>query len=840
MKLIYSLVFLCCSVLLYAQPLMDGMAIITSKTGVNYDLLDGISHSFQIFDAGNNSAAPIGENWETTFFTPSDPDVYAQWQLSNMGDLFGVAIDSEKNVYFTTTATAGGNFNVGSAGPGGVYKMNAEDWSISNFITTGNGNNQMPNQVNLEVGDIGVGLGNICYNKWHNQLLITNFEDGKIYRYDMEGNILSTFDPFNIDDGSQGLPGFNETIWGINVFGTNTNDIKVYFSRWGDEAPVASIWSINLDADGVFIGDESLCFEIPFQNLGANIDKPISDITFSSDGKMYVAENTIEKISFFGINSFDNELPDQSMLFEYTFDGNIWTKTQDYYVGNYEINRNASGGVALGNRQTKNGLDCEALVWATGDRLKYIGSNINNFDNEVIYGAAAIPVGGNTQSNVASTSIYVDTDIFGNGATGQAKFSVADIEIYRDPNSQSALTISPNTTICNGESIQLNISGGSNYLWSPALTLDDINSANPIATPNENTTYTVTGEGGECGGGGTASVTINIDNFNFSLGSDIVNCVTAQGQTLDAGVDAQSYLWNTGETTQTINATTTGDYTVNVVSPAGCDYSDEISLINSQAPTLAFSTPNDGSCPPATFTLNDESIPIESDPIVAWNWQVDGNNYNNSITSIGLQNSGSYAVTLEVTTDLGCIETLTIDDYLNVFSSPTPEFITEPAELGKCDKTIELINLSSNYNSLSWDFGDGNTINEDTVSTYTYSELSDYTIALTTINDIGCESTFYKQIATEESIPFYAPNAFTPDLNTINEAFTPILGCHDNFELWIFNRWGENIFYSNDVNVGWNGTYEGRLSPIGLYAWKAKFDGTKLNQVKFGEVHLMH
>jgi gliding motility-associated-like protein len=840
MKLIYSLVFLCCSVLLYAQPLMDGMAIITSKTGVNYDLLDGISHSFQIFDAGNNSAAPIGENWETTFFTPSDPDVYAQWQLSNMGDLFGVAIDSEKNVYFTTTATAGGNFNVGSAGPGGVYKMNAEDWSISNFITTGNGNNQMPNQVNLEVGDIGVGLGNICYNKWHNQLLITNFEDGKIYRYDMEGNILSTFDPFNIDDGSQGLPGFNETIWGINVFGTNTNDIKVYFSRWGDEAPVASIWSINLDADGVFIGDESLCFEIPFQNLGANIDKPISDITFSSDGKMYVAENTIEKISFFGINSFDNELPDQSMLFEYTFDGNIWTKTQDYYVGNYEINRNASGGVALGNRQTKNGLDCEALVWATGDRLKYIGSNINNFDNEVIYGAAAIPVGGNTQSNVASTSIYVDTDIFGNGATGQAKFSVADIEIYRDPNSQSALTISPNTTICNGESIQLNISGGSNYLWSPDLTLDDINSANPIATPNENTTYTVTGEGGECGGGGTASVTINIDNFNFSLGSDIVNCVTAQGQTLDAGVDAQSYLWNTGETTQTINATTTGDYTVNVVSPAGCDYSDEISLINSQAPTLAFSTPNDGSCPPATFTLNDESIPIESDPIVAWNWQVDGNNYNNSITSIGLQNSGSYAVTLEVTTDLGCIETLTIDDYLNVFSSPTPEFITEPAELGKCDKTIELINLSSNYNSLSWDFGDGNTINEDTVSTYTYSELSDYTIALTTINDIGCESTFYKQIATEESIPFYAPNAFTPDLNTINEAFTPILGCHDNFELWIFNRWGENIFYSNDVNVGWNGTYEGRLSPIGLYAWKAKFDGTKLNQVKFGEVHLMH
>ena len=101
-----------------------------------------------------------------------------------------------------------------------------------------------------------------------------------------------------------------------------------------------------MDATGEFIGVESLCFDIPFQNLGTNLPKPISDITFSSDGKMYVAENTLNKVNFFGVNLFDNELPDQSMVFEFTFDGNIWTKTQDYYVGNYDINRNASGGIA--------------------------------------------------------------------------------------------------------------------------------------------------------------------------------------------------------------------------------------------------------------------------------------------------------------------------------------------------------------------------------------------------------------------------------------------------------------------------------------------------------------
>jgi gliding motility-associated-like protein len=829
MKLLVTLFFwFSYSVILHAQPLMDGMSIITNKTGFNINGFNGFSsYSFQIFDAGNNLSAPLGQNWQPTFYIPSDPNIYAQWEGTNMGDVFGIAIDNQKNAYFAASCSFS-PFNSGSAGSGGIYKMNADDWSISNFITTGNANNQIPNQ--------NVGLGNICFNKYHNQLLITNFEDGKIYRYDMDGNFISSFDPFNTDDGSAGLPDLNEAIWGINVFGTNATNVKVYFSRWGDDIPM-SVWSIDLNTNGEFIGEESFCFSIPSEDLNSNNDRPISDLTFSDDGKMYVCENTIQKNVEF--NYFEN-LAHQSMVFEYSLIGNVWIKTQNYFVGNYSINRNSTGGVALGNRQTKNGIECEGLVWTTGDALKFNGQNINEFDTEIVYGIAGIPINGNTEENVITTSIYIDTDVFGDGDLGEKKFFMGDIEIYRDPNSQSALTISPNTTICNGESIQLNISGGSNYEWSPALTLDDSNSANPIATPTENTTYTVTAEGGDCGGGGTASVTINIDDFNFSLGPDIVNCVTAEGQTLDAGEEGQSYLWNTGETTQTINAITTGDYTVNVVSPAGCDYSDEISLINSQSPTLAFSTPNNGSCLPATFTLNDESIPIESDAIVAWSWQVDGNNYNNSTTSIGLQDSGSYAVTLEVTTELGCVETLTIDDYLNVFSAPTPEFITEPAELSKCDKTIELINLSSDYDSLSWDFGDGITINEDTVNSYTYSEVSDYTIALTTINDIGCESTFYKQITPTTSIPFFAPNAFTPDSDALNEVYIPLLGCHKNFEFWVFNRWGENIFYSNDINNGWDGTYKNQLSPIGIYSWKARYDGTKDNQVKFGEVHLMH
>ena len=877
----------------HGQPLSDGMAIITNKTGSNINGFSGFSsHSFQIFDAGNNLTAPIGQNWEPTFYTPSDPSIYAQWEGANMGDVFGIAIDDQKNVYFATSCSFSA-FNSGSAGSGGVYKMNADDWSISTFITTGNANNQIPNQ--------NVGLGNICFDKWHNQLLITNFEDGKIYRYDMEGNFLSSFDPFNSDDGNAGLPGLNEAIWGINVFGTDATNVKVYFSRWGDDIPM-SVWSVDMDATGEFSNEESFCLNIP----NSNTDIPISDITFSADGKMYVCENTIKKYTEF--NFFEN-MAHQSMVFEYSLISDSWIKTQNYFVGNYSINRNSTGGVSLGNRQTKNGIECEGLVWTTGDALKFNGQNINEFDTETVYGVAGIPLTGNTEENVITTSIYIDTDVFGDGSLGEKKFFMGDIEIYSDPNSLSTLTISPTTTICNGESVQLNVTGGSNYEWSPSLTLDNSNSANPTATPTETTTYTVT-DGASGGCGSTANVTINVDDFSISLGPNIVTCILGQEQTFDAGADALSYLWSTGETTQTINTITPGDYSVNVISPAGCnyedeitlelddfsfslgpdilncnneseqtfdagsdgvsylwstgettqsvsvlntgvfsvnvtspagcDYQDEVSIINAQPPILAFSTPKDSLCPNETFNLIDQSIPVDSDPIVAWNWQVNGNSYTTENVNIELQNSGNYSVSLEITSELGCVKTISLDDYLYVYESPEPEFITEPEELNKCDKTIQLINLSSDYEALQWNLGDGFISNEDTINSYTYSELGDYTIGLSAVNEFGCEKTYFNQIIPESKIPFYAPNAFTPNANDLNEIFIPLLACHDNFQLWIYNQWGENIFYSNAIEKGWDGTYKGNLSPIGVYYWKATYDGAKNDRLQTGEVHLMH
>ena len=113
----------------------------------------------------------------------------------------------------------------------------------------------------------------------------------------MQGNLLSTFDPFGANSTELGVfSGHGEALWGINVYG-DSDGVKVYFSLWTEDNSLSdpsadnnSVWSVDLDTTGNFMGSESLCFALEDNTgsfMGALIGAsyPISDITFSSDGK---------------------------------------------------------------------------------------------------------------------------------------------------------------------------------------------------------------------------------------------------------------------------------------------------------------------------------------------------------------------------------------------------------------------------------------------------------------------------------------------------------------------------------------------------------------------------
>ncbi|MFA5573511.1 MAG: gliding motility-associated C-terminal domain-containing protein [Brumimicrobium sp.] len=80
-----------------------------------------------------------------------------------------------------------------------------------------------------------------------------------------------------------------------------------------------------------------------------------------------------------------------------------------------------------------------------------------------------------------------------------------------------------------------------------------------------------------------------------------------------------------------------------------------------------------------------------------------------------------------------------------------------------------------------------------------------------------------------DEVIFYVPNTFTPDADHVNEIFKPTFSSGYNpytYSLKIFNRWGELVFESFDVDVGWDGTFNTRNAVRvidGTYIWTIEF-----------------
>ena len=102
-----------------------------------------------------------------------------------------------------------------------------------------------------------------------------------------------------------------------------------------------------------------------------------------------------------------------------------------------------------------------------------------------------------------------------------------------------------------------------------------------------------------------------------------------------------------------------------------------------------------------------------------------------------------------------------------------------------------------------------------------------YNVQLITTSELGCVDTMDHELIVFPEVLIYAPNAFTPDDDEHNQTWSVHMEGIDiyDFELLIYNRWGEIIWESNDVSVGWDGTYVGQMAPAGVYTWIIRTKG---------------
>lgn len=228
-------------------------------------------------------------------------------------------------------------------------------------------------------------------------------------------------------------------------------------------------------------------------------------------------------------------------------------------------------------------------------------------------------------------------------------------------------------------------------------------------------------------------------------------------------------------------------------------------------------------CPPLTQTFFGESV---NGGFCTWDFG-NGNTQNgcSPITETYNQ-TGCYSPIYNVSNEFGCTADTTLTDLICVYVVPEAQFYYTPSPLTIFNNTANFINTSNNGVIYHWEFN----VNNDLISTneidfsFTFPEgiATLYPVTLWTESMDGCIDSVTYDVIVNPDINIYVPNTFTPDNDKFNDEWFVFLNGIDiyDFELIVFNRWGEVVWESRNPNEGWNGTYNGKPVPEGTYIWQ--------------------
>ena len=110
-------------------------------------------------------------------------------------------------------------------------------------------------------------------------------------------------------------------------------------------------------------------------------------------------------------------------------------------------------------------------------------------------------------------------------------------------------------------------------------------------------------------------------------------------------------------------------------------------------------------------------------------------------------------------------------------------------------------------------------------------------------NDSGCYDSTCHIVVIDDYTYLYLPNAFTPDGNGTNDIFKPVINYieENTYVFRIFNRWGETVFHTTNVNEGWDGLHKAMKAKEDVYVWKIRAKSQLNSEVKewTGHVNLL-
>lgn len=393
--------------------------------------------------------------------------------------------------------------------------------------------------------------------------------------------------------------------------------------------------------------------------------------------------------------------------------------------------------------------------------------------------------------------------------------------------------ISGGATYCEGEfvnDILVDVIGASPFTIDYTLNgvpMSVTDAASPISLGNNAGSYIL-----------TAITDANCNNTTNLTDAIVINPLPA----VDAGADflvceniaitlsgsgADTYVWDNGVTDGTSFVQNPGivTYTVTGTDANNCVNTDDITVEVEANPVANFVADTLLGCVPFGVTFSN----LSTGNGTQCEWDFGG------VTATGCDEvfpvfttSGVYDASLTVTTPNGCTDNFTITDYIDVRSNPIADFTANPLSTDILDGEITFENESQGATGYTWNFDDGSPETNVFSPTHQFPTLDPATYAVQLVATIypGCSDTIRKAVEVIEDVVYFIPNTFTPDNDELNNTFQPVfvMGYDPaDFNMKIFNRWGETIYETNDADLGWDGSYGGKIVPTGTYTWKIEF-----------------
>lgn len=381
---------------------------------------------------------------------------------------------------------------------------------------------------------------------------------------------------------------------------------------------------------------------------------------------------------------------------------------------------------------------------------------------------------------------------------------------------------------------------GMTYSWSPATGLSSASVANPDVTLINNSgntqtfTYTVstTSQSG-CNSKDSIVITVYpipeaffevpepqcFDGHSFDLvGDGTIGVGGSYSWDFSTGSGANPQSSNIANPTGITYSAPSNNIVYLTVKENGCESEPYVGILVVHPMPIASldALPVEG-CDPLSVRFIDLSTANSAG--LSYDWDMEVTSSTQSSPTHIYTTAGTFDVSLTVTTVEGCQDDTIIPDMITVHPLPKAGFIGEPDVVSVFDPTVDFEDRSVGSDSCVY-FWDGQVISKDCDFEYTFPDTGMYTVTQVVYTRFGCVDTVDLIIRVEPEFTLYIPSAFSPNSDGYNDVFYAYGIGITQFEMNIFDRWGEQLYFSHDMDEGWDGLYKNEQVTNDVYIYR--------------------